>query len=234
VAKKKWFEAGEEEHKGLIPSDVKIVSDGTGRVWVREQPTGAREPEDAQFYEAYLDFRGHRQALPRGSSPLMAFEGRIICGQEFTREEVEAYIIVYGLDPKKVCVFEYVRESSDAHRPARSLVIAAEEVLAKLEDQFGCQRFLSYPNHVFPRPTGVFKQLLERLEELAKERSIPGSCWGVSQRIRSLEGSRNYTVLAETTVGIAPKAVHITVAQARQGFYTVVILWRHLETALLD
>jgi hypothetical protein len=102
----------EETFASLIPTDIEIVSEGTGQIWTRKRPTYAN-PGEPQFYLAQLDCRGERQALPRGSSPLMAFGGKSICGQEFLAEEVENYLKVYGFDRNDICVFENTRPLND-------------------------------------------------------------------------------------------------------------------------
>lgn len=92
-----WFQAREEVNRIHIPTAVFLVTNGTNREWLKIEG-------DDMFY---LDYRGARQALPHGSSPLYAFGGRVECGQYFSTEEVQAYIKVYGLEG--ACVFEYHR-----------------------------------------------------------------------------------------------------------------------------
>jgi hypothetical protein len=80
-------------------SDIFIVDEGNSNVWKRQTTT-----------EVYtLDWRGERQSLPRGSSPLMAFGGKCVDGQYFSAEEVERFVSNAELDRESVCVFEYMR-----------------------------------------------------------------------------------------------------------------------------
>lgn len=83
--------------------------DGTCREWIRKAPTFTHDPEAPQTYTAYLSWRGERQALPRGSTPLKAFGGRTICGQEWTAEEADAYAKIYDIGDY-ACIFEFTRE----------------------------------------------------------------------------------------------------------------------------
>lgn len=84
-----------------IPEDVEFVQEGTTEVWVRR----------GDGFIATLDYRVERQALPRGSSPLMAFGGRTIDGEYFTADEVEVYLQYSRLDRNDVCVFEQGKAS---------------------------------------------------------------------------------------------------------------------------
>lgn len=62
--------------------ELRISYDGTAVVWEREY--------DEKVLR--LSYRGMRQALPDGASPLAAFGGHIICGQHFTVDEVRDFI----------------------------------------------------------------------------------------------------------------------------------------------
>ena len=66
---------------------------------------------------SFLDWRIQGQALPRGAAPLMAFGGRIICGQYWTIEEVEEFIATLGWQAEEICVFEYTRSASILYTP---------------------------------------------------------------------------------------------------------------------
>lgn len=83
----------------LVPQFVTI--DPLRAIWQKWQNSGG--------YVAYLDWRGPGQMLPRGSSPLLAFGGRVIPGQEWSVQDVEAFILLTGLNPDEVCIFEYTR-----------------------------------------------------------------------------------------------------------------------------
>lgn len=90
------YEQAELEFPGLVPAGVLTTPDG---VWERRFEDGS----------AFLDWRGMRQSLPRGSSPLTAFGGPIIEGQFFNDREVEAYLVLYPISINEVCVYEYWR-----------------------------------------------------------------------------------------------------------------------------
>jgi hypothetical protein len=87
----------EELFKGKIPSDIRIEWDGRTRVWKRDFP----------HFVACLGFRGEREALPRGGTPLITLHG-VIHGEWFTEEEVKLFIEVYDYHICAV-VFEYDR-----------------------------------------------------------------------------------------------------------------------------
>ncbi len=83
-----------------IPSNIRIEWDGATKVWKRDFPN----------HVACLGFRREREALPRGSSPLFAFGGKVIAGEWFTLEEVKLFIVIYdNFPPGCGWVFEYDR-----------------------------------------------------------------------------------------------------------------------------
>lgn len=97
-------------------------------------PAGITAGGRAWFRDGWeLDFRIERQSLPKGSAPLMAFGGRVINGEGFDADEVEAFVAKTGWSADKICVFEryvgipetggvpdpFLKETSEAERETK-------------------------------------------------------------------------------------------------------------------
>lgn len=86
-----------------IPEGI-TASDGGSPRWTKVLEIDQKSGQPTNW--AVLDWRLARQALPRGSSPLMAFGGLVVEGQNFSADEVEKFIIFCNQDRTSICVFE--------------------------------------------------------------------------------------------------------------------------------
>ena len=79
---------------------IEMPSDITPETW--QHRVWLRDLGDNSF--AVMDFRGQGQKLPRGSTPVYAYNGDCVYGEYFTAKEVELYKTTYEL--RDVCIFE--------------------------------------------------------------------------------------------------------------------------------